>query len=106
MTIKRRHILAIFPGGGPPDTPMRGCTGGFTLLYPSLAASWLGSAVSCRWQGAPPTLVRSPPTLKVVDNPGNSTSINHLPGSGALSNACGGVAGGDSESESELSSSY
>ena len=65
MTRKRRYILTNFPGGGPPDPPMRRCA----LTYPPFAASWLGAAMSWGRRPAPPTLHRSPPTLKVADNP-------------------------------------
>ncbi len=38
MTRKRRHILINFPGGGPPDLPVRWCT----LIYP-----WLHGSAPC-----------------------------------------------------------
>ncbi len=73
MTRERRHIFTNFPGGGPPDPPVRGCT----LIYLHLATSWHGSAVFCRWLPAPPTHLRSPPTLKVADNPDLETNKKH-----------------------------
>ena len=67
-TTERSHILENFPGGGP-QTPLSGDVPQF--IHPSPLR---GSGLLCPADGglrhAPPTLPRSPPTLKVADNPG------------------------------------
>ena len=62
---RKKVYFNKFSWGRPPRPPYVGCT----LMYPPFVAPWLGSALSCRWRPVPPTLLRSPPTPKVADNP-------------------------------------
>ncbi len=57
---ERRHILTNFPGGGPPPRP------------PYENSSTPHRYVAGSSDGCLRPLLRSPPTLKVADNPGGN----------------------------------